>query len=175
MFFVERLESMLATGRKLPLTNNVVVDQAGALELVDELRHAIPDEVQNARRINAEGERILERAQEEADRILARAQEQAAYLIGEEGLTEAAEAEGRRIVGEAQAEADEVRRGADEYATSVLTGLEGDIARTLQSIRQGLALLDARSGGSEPGAAGAVPSASGEQGRDQDEALAAPR
>ena len=175
MFFVERLEGMLANGKKLPLTSNVVVDQAAALELIDELRHAIPEEVQAARRINAEGERILERAGQEAERIVARAQEQAAYLIGEEGLTDAAEAEGRRIVDEAQAEADAVRRGADEYATSVLTGLEGDVVRTLQSIRQGLALLDARSGGSEPGAAGAVPSASGEQGRDQDEALAAPR
>ena len=62
MFFVERLEAMLANGRKLPLTSNVVVDQAAALELIDELRHAVPEEVQSARRINAEGERILERA-----------------------------------------------------------------------------------------------------------------
>jgi cell division septum initiation protein DivIVA len=175
MFFVERLESMLATGRKLPLTNNVVIDQAAALELVDELRHAIPDEVQNARRINSEGERILERAQEEAERILARAQEQAAYLIGEEGLTEAADAEGRRIVGEATAEADEVRRGADEYAASVLTGLEGDVVRTLQSIRHGLALLDARGTGPEPGPAVAEGGPDGGPEREQDEALTTSR
>jgi len=160
MFYVERLESMLATGRKLPLTSNVVVDQAAALELVDELRRAIPDEIQNARRINAEGERILERAQEEAERIVARAQDQASFLLGEEGLADAAEAEGRRIVGEANAEADAVRRGADEYAVSVLTGLEGDVVRTLQSIRHGLALLDARvapaDGEAEAGGGGAA-------------------
>ncbi|MCU0483879.1 MAG: hypothetical protein MUC54_06375 [Chloroflexi bacterium] len=157
MFFVERLESMLATGRKLPLTNNVVIDQAAALEIVDELRHAIPEEVQNARRINTEGERILERAQE-----------QAAYLIGEEGLTEAAEAEGRRIMDQARAEADDVRRGADEYAASVLSGLEGDVVRTLQSIRSGLALLDAR--GSEPEAGPADPGegADGRPGPEED-------
>jgi hypothetical protein len=174
MFFVERLESMLATGRKLPLTNNVVIDQAGALELVDELRRAIPDEVQDARRINAEGERILERAQEEAERIVARAQEQAAYLIGEEGLTEAAEAEGRRIVGEARTEADAVRQGADEYAASVLTGLEGDVVRTLQSIRSGLALLDSRTAGPEP-AAGTEPASAAGAEWDQDEAGAPSR
>jgi hypothetical protein len=157
MFFVERLESMLATGRKLPLTNNVVIDQAAALEIVDELRHAIPEEVQNARRINTEGERML-----------ARAQEQAAYLIGEEGLTEAAEAEGRRIMDQARAEADDVRRGADEYAASVLSGLEGDVVRTLQSIRSGLALLDAR--GSEPEAGPADPGegADGRPGPEED-------
>ena len=60
MFFVERLEAMIANGRKLPLTSNVVVDQAAALDLVDELRHAVPEEVQSARRINAEGERLGE-------------------------------------------------------------------------------------------------------------------
>ena len=105
MFFVERLESMLANGKKLPLTSNVVIDQAAALELIDELRHAIPEEVQSARRINSDAERILERAEQEAENIVARAQEHAAYLIGERGLTEAAEAEGRRILDEADAEA----------------------------------------------------------------------
>ena len=107
MFFVERLEAMLANGKKLPLTSNVVVDQAAALDLIDELRHAVPEEVQSARRVNAEGERILERAQQEAERIIARAQEQAAFLIDEQGLTEAAEAEGRRIVDEADADGDD--------------------------------------------------------------------
>ena len=76
MFFVERLESLIANGRKLPLTTSVVVDQAAALDLIDELRHAIPEEVQSARRISAEGERIIERAQREAEDVIARAQEQ---------------------------------------------------------------------------------------------------
>jgi hypothetical protein len=144
MFFVERLEAIIANGRKLPLTSNVVVDQAAALDLVDELRHAVPEEVQSARRINAEGERILERAQQESERIIAKAQEQAAFLIDERGLTEAAEAEGRRIVEDALAEAADVRRGSDEYAADVLVHLEGEIVKALQSIRRGIEMLDER-------------------------------
>jgi cell division septum initiation protein DivIVA len=144
MFFVERLEAMIANGRKLPLTSNVVVDQAAALDLVDELRHAVPEEVQSARRINAEGERILERAQQESERIVAKAQEQAAFLIDERGLTEAAEADGRRIVDEAMVEAAEIRRGSDEYAADVLVHLEGEVVKALQSIRRGIELLDER-------------------------------
>ena len=144
MFFVERLEAMIANGRKLPLTSNVVVDQAAALDLVDELRHAVPEEVQSARRINAEGERILERAQQESERIVAKAQEQAAFLIDERGLTEAAEADGRRIIEDALAEASDVRRGSDEYAADVLVRLEGEVVKALQSIRRGIELLDER-------------------------------
>jgi len=144
IFLVERLESIIANGKKLPLTNNVVVDQAAALGLIDELRVAVPEEVRAAKRINSEGERIIEKAQEEAERIVAKAQEQAAYLIDERGLTQQAEAESRRIIGEADADAEEVRRGADEYAVNVLVGLEGDVVKTLQSIKKGIDLLDSR-------------------------------
>ncbi len=44
----------------------------------------------------------------------------------------------------ADADAHEIRRGADEYAVSVLVGLEGDVVRTLQSIKKGIELLDER-------------------------------
>jgi cell division septum initiation protein DivIVA len=122
----------------------VVVDQNEALRLVDELRVAVPEEVRAAKRINSEGERIIEKAQEEAERMVGRAQEQAAFLIDERGLTQAAEHESRRIVARAETEAEDVRRGADEYAVSVLLGLESDVSKTLQSIRKGIAVLDDR-------------------------------
>jgi hypothetical protein len=128
----------------LPLTTNVVVDQNAALGLIDELRVAVPEEVRAAKRINSEGERIMEKAQEEAERIVGRAQEQAAFLIDERGLTQAADAESRRIIEDAYADADRIRAGADEYAVSVLEGLEGDVQKTLQSIQKGLNLLDER-------------------------------
>ena len=121
-----------------------MIDQAAALGLIDELRVAVPEEVRAAKRINSEGERIIEKAQDEAERIVGRAQEQAAFLIDERGLTQQAEAESRRIIAEAESDAEEVRRGADEYAVSVLVGLEGDVVKTLQSIKKGIDLLDSR-------------------------------
>jgi vacuolar-type H+-ATPase subunit H len=144
MFLVEQLESLVATGKKLPLTNNVVVDQERALNLIDELRAAVPEEVRAAKRITAEGERVIEKAEQEAERIIARAQEQAAFLIEERGLTQAAQEESERILARGRAEADEIQRGADEYAVSVLVGLEGDLVRTLQSVKKGIAMLDER-------------------------------
>lgn len=126
------------------MTKNAIVDREQALNLIDELRVAVPEEVRAAKRINSEGERIIENAQEEAERIVARAQEQAAFLIGERGLTEAAEAESRRILIEAEDEAESVRRGADEYAAGVLAALEGEVNRTLRGIERGIAMLDER-------------------------------
>ena len=122
----------------------MVIDQVSALDLIDQLRVAVPEEVRAAKRINSEGDRIIEKAQEESEQIIARAQEQAAFLIEERGLLLAAQDESHRILTQTDADAAEVRRGADEYAASVLIGLEGDVVRTLQSIKKGIQLLDER-------------------------------
>ena len=159
IFLVERLESLIANGRPLPLTRNAIVDRDAALNLIDELRVAVPEEVRAAKRINSEGERIIEKAQEEAERIVARAQEQAAFLIGERGLTDAAEADGRRIIADAEDEAAQVRQGADEYAAGVLAALESEVARSLRGIERGIAMLDQRRAASTIPEAGGGPDA----------------
>jgi hypothetical protein len=126
------------------MTRSAIIDRDAALNLIDELRVAVPEEVRAAKRINQEGERIIEKAQEEAERIVARAQEQAAYLIEERGLTDAAEDESRRIIAQADDEAAMVRQGADDYAAGVLGSLEAEVTRTLRGIERGLAMLDER-------------------------------
>jgi bifunctional DNA-binding transcriptional regulator/antitoxin component of YhaV-PrlF toxin-antitoxin module len=135
---------VISTGRNMPLTNNVIIDQARALDLIDQLRVAVPEEVRQAKRINEESDRIAQRAHEEAERILARAQEQAAFLIEERELTRAAQIRSAEIIAAGNHDADEIRRGADEYAQSVLVHLEGECIKALQSIKRGLALLDDR-------------------------------
>jgi vacuolar-type H+-ATPase subunit H len=144
IFLVERLEQLIANGRRMPLTNSVVIDQVAALDLIDQLRVAVPEEVRQAKRVNEETSRLVERAQEEAERILGRAQEQAAFLIEERELTRAAEQRSEEIIAQGRAEAEEIRRGADAYAASVLVKLEGECLKALQSIKRGLDLLDER-------------------------------
>ncbi len=160
MFLLERLEAHIEGGRALPLTGSVVIDKEAALAYIDEMRAVFPREIAEANRTNAERDRILERATEESERVLARAQEQAAFLIEERGLTKAAEEEGARIIQQAEGEAAETQRGADEYAVNVLVGLEGELVRTLQSVRKGVEMLDAR---------GAAPEADDEVDEDGDE------
>ena len=144
IFLLERLESLIATGKALPLTRSAIVDRDQVLDLVDQLRVAIPEEVRAAKRINAEGERIIEKADEEASRIVSRAQEQAAFLIGERGLLELAEEEGRKIVDDARSAAESTRAGADDYALGLLETLESEVGKALAGVQKGIAVLDDR-------------------------------
>lgn len=145
----------MANGRRLPFSENVIVNQDDALEYIDQLRVTIPEEVKSARRVTNEVERLLEQAREEAEQILARAQEQATYLIEERELTRQAEELSHEIIRQAQLEAEEVKRGADDYASEVLVGLESEVMRTLKTIKRGLELLDDRRAAAAAAAAAA--------------------
>ncbi len=137
---------LVATGTRVPLTNNVVVDQGAVLELVDQIRVAMPEEVRQAQRITGEAERIVEHAREESDAIIARAQEQAAHMLEERELVRLAQQRAGEILEQANREAGDVRHGADEYAAGVLIRLEGEVTKALTSIKHGIEMLDQRSG-----------------------------
>lgn len=128
----------------MPLTNNVVLDQAAVLELIDQLRVSVPDEVRQAKRITEEAGRITDRAREEGDAVIARAQEQAAQMLEERELVRLAQQRAGEILEAANGEAAEVRRGADEYAAGVLIRLEGECIKALTSIKRGIDMLDER-------------------------------
>ena len=164
---------MIATGKKVPLTNNVVLDQATVLELVDQLRTSVPDEVRQARRITEEAGRITERAREEGDQIIGRAQEQAAQMLEERELVRAAQQRAAEIIDAAQSESREVRRGADEYAAGVLIRLEGECIKALTSIKRGIDMLDERHRSSGADGSGGDPA--GSIVVDEEQAQPAPR
>jgi len=134
----------VASSKKLPLTNSVVLDQAAVLELIDQLRVSVPDEVRQAKRITEESARITERARDEGDAVVARAQEQAAQMLEERELVRMAQQRAGEILDAANHEAAEVRRGADEYAAGVLIRLEGECIKALTSIKRGIDMLDER-------------------------------
>ena len=136
---------LVATGKRVPLTNNVVVDQGAVLELVDQIRVAMPEEVRQAQRITGEAGRIVEHAREESDAIIARAQEQAAHML-EGGSRRLAQQRAGEILEQATRDAGDVRHGADEYAAGVLIRLEGEVTKALTSIKHGIEMLDQRRG-----------------------------
>src|SRR5207245_5105217 len=76
-FLVERLEALIVNGRKVPMTSQVILEQAAVLDLIDQLRVAIPEEAKQARSSNQESERVLAKEREEAEQLIGPAQAQA--------------------------------------------------------------------------------------------------
>lgn len=143
-FLVERLEALIVNARKVPMTSNVMLEQAAVLDLIDQLRISIPEEVKQAKRVNQDTERLVTRAREEADQIIAAAQEQAALLLQDQSILREAETQAQSSLDRAQTKADETMRGADQYAADVLVRLESDLVKTLSIIKRSLEVLEER-------------------------------
>lgn len=143
-FLVERLEALVVNARKFPMTSQVILEQAAVLDLIDQMRVAIPEEVRQARRINQEGDRVIQKAREEAEQIIAAAQEQAALLLQDQAIIREAQARAEDVERRAEAKADETMRGADQYAADVLVRLESDLVKTLSIVKKSLEVLEER-------------------------------
>lgn len=132
-----------ARGRKFRFGNRVMIDEDELLEIVDQLRTAIPDEIRQAKRMLVERERILTEAQLEAERVVLKADEDAARLLDEEKLLAEAQQRAEAILSEAQGSAEAIRKGADDYAAEVLRSLDEMLTGFRGHIRNGLQELSA--------------------------------
>lgn len=147
LYLLDRLETVLTSGSRIPLTGKTVVDEHECLDIIDQLRVAVPDEVKQARRMQGDRDRIIQEAEERASRIVAHAQDQASNLAEQHEIAKAAEAVARRIVAEAEADAVERKEGADRYAADTLADLEHRLNEVLGVVRNGLQSLDSEPSG----------------------------
>ena len=141
LHLVDRLEDLLNQSRPLPFTHNVIVDEDRMLDIIDQMRVAIPEEVKKAQQMTAQRDRILAQAQEEANRTLAIAREKSDQLVERDAIVQAAQARADQILADAGAEIEQTRQEADRYVIDTLTHLEMELERFLNQVRNGIRTL----------------------------------
>lgn len=146
LHLVDRLEEVFNDGRPIPLTRKLAVDEDRVLELIDQMRVSIPEEVKKAQQILNQRDKILAQAQEEAQRTVQLAQEKAAQLVEKETIVEQARQRAQEIIQQAELDAEGIRADADDYVLDALTRLEAETAKSLQQIRNGINKLRADKG-----------------------------
>ena len=141
LHLIDRLEELFNESRPIPFTHNVIVDEDRMLDLIDQMRVAIPDEVKKAQQVVAQRDRLLAQAQEEANRTLALAREKSEQLVERDAIVDAARARADEIVVQAQLDTQSFRRDADMYVLDSLTRLEVEMDRALNQVRNSIKLL----------------------------------
>jgi cell division septum initiation protein DivIVA len=142
LHLVDRLEELFNESRPIPLTHSVIVDEDKFLDIIDQMRISIPEEVKKAQQVNAQKERVLAQAQEESNRTLQMAREKAEQMVDKEALVAEAQHRAAQIIEQARIEADDVRAGADQYAMDGLAGIEVELERLLNQVRNGIQVLE---------------------------------
>jgi len=164
LHLIDRLEEIVAEAQKVPIGNRVIIDKRRLLDIVDQMRVAVPQEVRDAQELVNDRERVRRETEEESRLMIASTEEEAARLVDEHTLTEAARERSREIVAEAESSLEDRMRqssediqkriddsrqiakqqmqSADDYARELLIRLERQLQAFIGSVQSGVEQLE---------------------------------
>jgi cell division septum initiation protein DivIVA len=138
LHLVDRLEELFNESRPIWLTHSVIVDEDRMLDLIDQMRVAIPEEIKKAQQIITQRDRITAQAKEEANRTVALAREKAEQQLEDNEIIQSAKVRAEQIIDQAHKEAAVSQQEADKYILDTLTKLEMQMDRLLNQVRNGI-------------------------------------
>jgi F0F1-type ATP synthase membrane subunit b/b' len=161
------MEDMLLSSASVPLTPWVMVNADKIIPMMDRLRDALPDAVQEAKALMDDQDALLEDARMQAIQLIQDAQRNREQLLSESALMQAIHEEADRVRTQltheletlrqqtlrecedmqrtATEEAEVIRTGAREYASSMLNNMEERLSDIHAQVRSGVQQLnDAR-------------------------------
>jgi len=138
---IDRLEELFNESKSIPLTRNVMVDEDRMLDIIDQMRIAIPEEVKKAQQLLGQRDRVLAQAQEEANRTIEIARQKADQLASKEMVMQEASRRAEQILAQARAEAENIREDADEYVMKSLTQLQAELERITNQVNNGILIV----------------------------------
>jgi vacuolar-type H+-ATPase subunit H len=141
LHLIDRLEELFNNSRPIPLTHNVIVDEDKFLDIIDQMRISVPEEVKKAQQVFSQKDRVMAQAQEEANRTLQLAREKADSLVEKEALVQDSQRRAGQIIDQARSEAENIKTGADQYALDILMGLQTELTRLTNQAQNGVQVL----------------------------------
>ncbi|MDO5649266.1 MAG: ATPase [Gallicola sp.] len=135
---IEEMEDLLDGASTVPFSKKVMVDADEVLEILTEMREALPEEIKQAQWVTEEKERIVTEAEREADAIRKAAQKDAddmnkdaqkrfEALINEHDITRQAEKYGEEIVSKAEQNARVLKMQSITYVDEMLATTQNKI------------------------------------------------
>lgn len=141
LHLIDRLEELFNEGSSLPILRKVAINEDKLLDLIDQLRMSIPDEIKKAQSVINQKDRILAQSKEEAIRTVDLAKEQAQELIAKDIIVQDAKKVALEIIRKAKEETQQIKKEADQYAIDSLDHLEIELSKILIQVRNGITSL----------------------------------
>ena len=135
---VDQLTTVIENARSVPMSSSCMVPRDHLLDLLDDLRESLPEDVQAAGAIVEQRTEILQQAQAEAERLTGRTRGEAEQLLG------SARRQRDELLGTARRQRDELRAQAQAEAEELLADAEVEAERLVaEGHRQQAELLAA--------------------------------
>ncbi len=138
---VDRLEDLIDDGRHIFGTKFTVIDEERALEIIDQMRISIPEEIEKAARIIAQRDRVMAEAHEEAARVVQQHRDRAEKMIDDDAMVQASQSRAESILESARQQAVRMTAEADQYVLGVLSRLEQQLLKNVGEVRNGISYI----------------------------------
>jgi len=127
---VDELTTVIENARSVPMSSSCMVPRDHLLDLLDDLRESLPEDVQAAGAIVEQRTEILQQAQAEAERLTGRTRGESDQLLGQARRTR------DEILGTARRQRDEMLAQAQAEAEDLLIAAEEEAERLLAEGRR---------------------------------------
>lgn len=137
---IEKLTSaitMVEEARGVPLSASCVVHRAEMLELLDEARELLPNDLDEAQRILETRDGIIEEGRVSAEQMVAIAREDVARMVEQTSIVQIARDEARKILDDARDTAALEKQEVEEYIDGRLATLEVILNKTMDAVGRG--------------------------------------
>jgi vacuolar-type H+-ATPase subunit H len=135
---LDEMELLLKGSRKMPLSGGkCLVETNRFLDRVDRIRAILPEELETAKLLLAERDKIVSEACLEANQYVEQTKHEAARMVDDNEITRHAMSVAEDIVARGEKVAEQIRRDAEEYADGVLGQIEYVLRKGLDSVVQG--------------------------------------
>jgi cell division septum initiation protein DivIVA len=142
LHLIDRLEELFNQSKPFPLTHNVMVDEDKMLDIIDQMRISIPEEVKKAQQLLAQRDRVLAQAQEESNRTVEIARQKADDLVQRDLIVQEAQRRAEQIISQARGEAEGIRRDADDYVVNTLQKLQDELNKLANQVQNGIRVVE---------------------------------
>ncbi len=124
MELLEDLEDVIENATKVPMMNKIMIEPADVSDVLKDIRLSLPDDIQQAKWIRDERDRILAEAKEEYARIIREAQKQADALVEENAITTRAQKLAQEIKQDAEMQASYLKMRTYDYVDKILYDMQ---------------------------------------------------
>jgi BMFP domain-containing protein YqiC len=135
---LDELEMMIKDSKKMPFSNGkAMIESNRFLDRLDRIRAILPEELETARILIGQKDKIVNEACAEAEKYVEESKDKAARMVDDNEITRNAMSVAEQIVNKAEQVSAEIRRDANEYAEGVLTHMEIVLRKGLEAVTQG--------------------------------------
>lgn len=138
---LDELEEIIEKGASVPFSGRCILERDELLDLVQELKLKLPDDLKQAKWIKEERQRILHEAQVEADEIIKAANEKGISMINEHEITQQAMEQARQIIDKANQEAYAISDSSYNYTDNLLQTVENVTLSTIKELEQCISIV----------------------------------